>query len=80
MTTDHAPQRRACGHATVTGAVLNRLAISATTHCLTGCGIGETSAWPSTASVVATSWSRRRRHEVFGDGFLSPRRFWTRSP
>jgi hypothetical protein len=25
----------------VTGAVFNRLASSATTHCLTGCGIGE---------------------------------------
>ena len=40
MTTDHSNGEHT-GHATVTGAALNRLAISATTHCLTGCGIGE---------------------------------------
>jgi Domain of unknown function (DUF4396) len=40
MTTDHSSGEHA-GHATVTGAALNRLAVSATTHCLIGCGIGE---------------------------------------
>jgi Domain of unknown function (DUF4396) len=40
MTTDHSGGEHA-GHATVTGAALNRLALSATTHCLIGCGIGE---------------------------------------
>ena len=40
MTTDH-PSDEHSSHETVTGPELNRLAISATTHCLTGCGIGE---------------------------------------
>jgi Domain of unknown function (DUF4396) len=40
MTTDHSSGEHT-GHATVTGAALNRLAVSATTHCLIGCGIGE---------------------------------------
>lgn len=40
MATDH-PSGEHNGHATVTGGALNRLAVSATTHCLTGCGIGE---------------------------------------
>jgi hypothetical protein len=40
MTTDH-PSGQHTGHATVTGAALNRLAVSATAHALTGCGIGE---------------------------------------
>jgi hypothetical protein len=40
MTTDHSSGEHA-GHGTVTGAALNRLALSATTHCLIGCGIGE---------------------------------------
>ena len=40
MTTDHSSGEQA-GHATVTGAVFNRLALSATTHCLIGCGTGE---------------------------------------
>ena len=40
MTTDHTSGQHGADGA-VTGAVLNRLAVSATTHCLTGCGIGE---------------------------------------
>jgi Domain of unknown function (DUF4396) len=40
MTTDHTSTQHGVP-AAVTGAELNRLAVSATTHCLTGCGIGE---------------------------------------
>jgi hypothetical protein len=38
MTTDHSSGEHA-GHATVAGVVLNRLAVSATTHCLRGDGL-----------------------------------------
>ena len=40
MSTDH-PSGEHTGRASITGAALNRLALSATTHCLIGCGIGE---------------------------------------
>jgi hypothetical protein len=40
MTTDHTSKQHGVP-AAVTGPELNRLAVSATTHCLTGCGIGE---------------------------------------
>ncbi|MGH2956325.1 MAG: DUF4396 domain-containing protein [Solirubrobacterales bacterium] len=38
------------GHATEPGSSLNRLAVSATTHCLTGCAIGEV-----TGMMIATA-------------------------
>ena len=52
MESAETPQHEAHGH--VAPAELNRLAISATTHCLTGCAIGEV-----TGMVIATAlgWS-----------------------
>jgi Domain of unknown function (DUF4396) len=72
MTTDHSSDHTGGEHAghgehavhtahgDVTGAALNRLAVSATTHCLTGCGIGEilglaiatTLGWGDVASIA----------------------------
>jgi len=37
----HAHEQAAAGHGTEVPPSLNRLAVSATLHCLTGCGIGE---------------------------------------
>jgi hypothetical protein len=51
----------AVAHQEASGAALNRLAVSATTHCLTGCAIGEVAGmalatafgWGNLASIVA---------------------------
>ena len=44
---------QATAHATAGGAGLNRLAVSATTHCLIGCAIGE---FAGMAIATALSW------------------------
>lgn len=51
---DHQHSDQPAGHGAVGGAGLNRLAASATTHCLTGCLIGEV-----TGMVIGTAagWS-----------------------